>query len=47
MFVHHDEEKDLKAGTWILDNGATNHMSGSWIAFTKLDTVRFNDNSVV
>jgi uncharacterized protein YuzE len=47
MFMHLDEEKELEARMWVLDNRETNHMSGSWIAFTKLDTMRFNDNSVV
>jgi hypothetical protein len=30
------EEHDCKS--WICDTGATNHMSGSWVAFAKLDT---------
>jgi hypothetical protein len=51
VFAHLDEENECDAGTWFLDTGATNHMSGCWAAFTKinmavLSTVCFNDNSV-
>jgi hypothetical protein len=50
VFVHLDE-KEHGTGTWVLDTGATNHMSGCWAAFTKIDTtvlgtVRFGDDSV-
>jgi hypothetical protein len=51
VFAHLDEEKECDAGTWVLDTGATNHMSGCRAAFTKIDTavlgtVRFSDDSV-
>jgi hypothetical protein len=50
VFLQRQEEEKLE-GTWILDTGATNHMSGSRAVFTDLDTkvlgtVRFGDNSV-
>jgi hypothetical protein len=43
------EVQERGAKTWVLDTGATNHMSGSRAAFTKLDTavrgtVRFGDD---
>jgi hypothetical protein len=52
VFTHFDEEKERDAGTWVLDTGVTNHMSGCWTAFTKIDTavlstVCFGDDSVV
>ncbi|XP_072151353.1 uncharacterized protein [Setaria viridis] len=52
VFAHLGEEKEREAETWVLDTGATNHMSGSRAAFSKLDTavlgtVRFGDDSVV
>jgi hypothetical protein len=52
VFAHLDKEKECDAGTWVLDTGATNHMSGCRTAFTKIDTavlgtVRFGDDSVV
>jgi hypothetical protein len=51
VFAHLDEEKECDAGTWVLDTGVTNHMSGCRVAFTKIDTavlgiVRFGDDSV-
>jgi hypothetical protein len=51
VFDHLDEEKERDAGTWVLDTGVTNHMSGCRVAFTKIDTavldiVRFGDDSV-
>jgi hypothetical protein len=51
MFAHLDEEKERDAGTWVLDTGATNHMSGCRAAFMKIDTVvlgtvHFGDDSV-
>jgi hypothetical protein len=51
VFTHLDEEKQRDAGTWVLDNGATNHMSGCRAAFTKIDmamlgTIHFGDDSV-
>jgi hypothetical protein len=47
VYAHLDEENERNAGTWVLDTGATNHMSGCQAAFTKLNTVRFGDDSVV
>jgi hypothetical protein len=46
-----DEEKERDAGTWVLESGATNHMSDCWAMFTKHDmvvlgTVCFGDDSV-
>jgi hypothetical protein len=38
LFTHLDEEKEHNTGTWVLDTGATNHMSGCWASFTKIDT---------
>jgi hypothetical protein len=51
MFAHLDKEKERDAGTWVLDTGATNHMSGCRAAFMKIDTVvlgtvHFGDDSV-
>jgi hypothetical protein len=51
VFTHLDEEKERNAGTWVLDTEATNHMSGCWVTFTKIDTtmlgtMRFGDDSV-
>jgi hypothetical protein len=51
VFLQREEEEKLEEGTWILDTGATNHMSGSRAVFTDLDTkvlgaVRFGDNLV-
>jgi hypothetical protein len=50
VFAQLDEEEHNNK-SWICDTGATNHMSGSRAAFTKLDkamcgTVRFSDDSV-
>jgi hypothetical protein len=56
VYNHLDEEKERDAWTWVLDIQATNHMSGSRVAIlgtvrfsdmVVLDTMRFNDNSVV
>jgi hypothetical protein len=41
VFAHLDEEKECDAGTWVLDTGVTNHMSGCWATFTKIDTTMF------
>jgi hypothetical protein len=47
VLVHlEDAEEERKAESWVLDTGATNHMSGSRSAFVELDkavcgTVRF------
>jgi hypothetical protein len=51
VFVDLDEEKERDTGTWVLDTGVMNHMSGCWTAFKKIDmtvlgTVRFSDDSV-
>jgi hypothetical protein len=51
VFLQRQEEEKLEEGTWILDTGATNHMSGPRAVFTNLDTkvlgtVRFGDNLV-
>jgi hypothetical protein len=51
VFSDLDKEKDSDTGTWVLDTGAINHMSGCRAAFTKIDTavigtVRFSDDSV-
>jgi hypothetical protein len=51
VFAHLDKEKEHDAGTWVLDTGATNHMSGCQAMFTKIDTlvlgtVHFGDDSV-
>ena len=50
MLAQLGEVEERGAETWVLDTGATNHMSGSRAAFTKLDTavlgtVRFSDDS--
>jgi hypothetical protein len=47
----HLDKKERDAETWVLDTGGTNHMSGCWAAFTKLntvvlDTVCFGDDLV-
>jgi hypothetical protein len=52
VFTHLDEEKERDTGTWVLNTGATNHMSRSRAVFTKIDTtvlstVRFGDDSVM
>lgn len=46
-----DDEADRDPSRWILDTGASNHMSGSRAAFANIDTgitgsVRFGDGSV-
>jgi hypothetical protein len=52
VFVHlSEEEKNRDTMSWVLDTGATNHMSGARMAFVKLDTavrgsVSFGDGSV-
>lgn len=51
VFAHHGEEEERDAKTWVLDTGATNHMSGSRAVFADLDTavygsVRFGDDSM-
>jgi hypothetical protein len=51
VFAHVDEEKECDTGTWVLDIGVTNHMSGCRAAFMKINTVvlgtvHFGDDSV-
>jgi hypothetical protein len=51
VFTHLDEEKERDTGTWVLDTGVMNHMSGCRAGFMKIDTtvlgiVRFRDDSV-
>ncbi|CAA6674154.1 unnamed protein product [Spirodela intermedia] len=51
VFAHLEEEELRDEEAWVVDTGATNHMSGSRTAFTELDTavlgtVRFGDDSV-
>ncbi|WVZ66256.1 hypothetical protein U9M48_015503 [Paspalum notatum var. saurae] len=51
VFIQLDDEGVRETKQWVLDTGATNHMSGSRVAFAELDTdvcgtVRFGDNSV-
>ena len=51
VFAHLGEREARDEETWVLDTGATNHMTGSRIVFTELDTtvvgiVRFEDDSV-
>jgi hypothetical protein len=51
VFTHLDEEKERDVGTWVLDTGVTNHMSGCRAAFMKIDMVvlgivHFGDDSV-
>jgi hypothetical protein len=50
MFAHLDR-KERDTGTWVLHTGATNHMFGCRVVFTKIDmavlgTVHFSDDSV-
>jgi hypothetical protein len=52
VFTHLHEQKECDTRTWVLDTGATNHMSGCRAVFTKIDTmvlgtVCFGDDSVV
>jgi hypothetical protein len=51
VLTHLKEEGDHDTKTWVLDTGATNHMSGCREAFAELNsevlgTVRFGDDSV-
>ena len=50
-FAHLGEREVRDEETWVLDTGATNHMTGSRTVFNELDTtvvgtVRFGDDSV-
>ena len=52
MFATFDVADDRDPERWVLDTGATNHMTGSRGAFSELDTgiistVRFGDGSVI
>ncbi|XP_066320456.1 uncharacterized protein [Miscanthus floridulus] len=52
LFVQLGEKGDGRSTRWILDTGATNHMTGQRAFFSKPDTgihstVRFGDSSVV
>jgi hypothetical protein len=52
LFVQLGEEGDGACTRWILDSGATNHMTGAQSAFAELDdgvrgSVRFGDGSTV
>ena len=52
VFAAFDAAEDRDPKRWVLDTGATNHMTGSRGAFSDLDTgiigtVRFGDGSVV
>jgi hypothetical protein len=56
QYVHLLEEKvkpvDVPSGVWVLDTGASNHMTGTLSALTQLDnsvqgTVKFGDGSTV
>uniref|UniRef100_A0A0A8XUW7 Retrovirus-related Pol polyprotein from transposon TNT 1-94-like beta-barrel domain-containing protein n=1 Tax=Arundo donax TaxID=35708 RepID=A0A0A8XUW7_ARUDO len=52
LSVQLDEKGDGGSTRWILDTGATNHMTGERSIFSELDTgvrgtVRFGDGSVV
>ncbi|XP_078447012.1 uncharacterized protein LOC144715880 [Wolffia australiana] len=51
VFAHLGDKEPRDEEMWVLDTGATNHMSGSRMAFTELDagvlgSVRFGDKSV-
>ena len=50
VFATFDNVEDRDPSRWILDTGASNHMSGAWSAFASLDTgitgsVKFGDGS--
>jgi hypothetical protein len=52
VFAQIDKEEKKECRRWVLDTGATNHMTGCQSAFSDLDqnihgTVRFRDGSVV
>jgi len=52
LFVQLGDEHQGESTRWILDTGATNHMTGARSAFSELDTgirdtVKFGDGSVV
>jgi hypothetical protein len=52
VFTQLSEEKKIEHRRWVLDTGATNHMTGCGSAFSELDrnirgTVKFRDGSMV
>jgi hypothetical protein len=52
VYVVLGDEGDKEPCQWVLDTGASNHMSGAWAAFSGINgrtigTVRFTDGSVV
>jgi hypothetical protein len=52
VFTQFSEASKKDCSRWVLDTGATNHMTGSKSAFSELDrsihgTVKFGDGSVV
>jgi hypothetical protein len=52
MFAHFNNAVKTESRRWVLDSGASNHMTGIRGVFTKIDTnvcdtVRFRDGSVV
>ena len=52
LFVQLGERGDGDTTRWMLDTGATNHMTGARSAFAELDTgvrgtIRFEDGSAV
>ncbi|WVZ49440.1 hypothetical protein U9M48_000802, partial [Paspalum notatum var. saurae] len=52
LFIQLGDEREGECTRWILDTGATNHMTSSRSAFSELDTgihgtVKFGDGSVV
>jgi hypothetical protein len=51
VFAELGSREDRDPLRWVLDSGATNHMTGAWTAFAELDTdvhgtVRFGDGSM-
>jgi hypothetical protein len=52
VFIQRDRQTDDAGGRWVLDTGATNHMTGDRSMFAEFNpamcgTVRFGDGSVV
>jgi hypothetical protein len=53
VLLHLSQEEEIVVSRrWVLDTGATNHMTGTCYVFTELDsgvtgTVKFGDGSVV
>jgi hypothetical protein len=51
VFAAFDDAGDRSLKRWVLDTGASNHMTGSRAAFSSIDagvtgTVRFGDDSI-